>query len=110
MTIQIAQSCVGCGACVPECPEGALELGGSGQVVVDAAKCTDCGSCISVCPVGSLSLPKGSVTPPAPVASAPVKEDKPASQPVPQILPDTPPSDSTLVWVFIEQIDRKSNV
>lgn len=48
--------CIGCGACVVECPKEALDLL-DGLVVVDAAKCIDCGKCVKICPSDALSLP-----------------------------------------------------
>lgn len=48
--------CIGCGACVVECPVEALDLV-DGLVVVDPEKCIDCGKCVKVCPANALSLP-----------------------------------------------------
>jgi electron transfer flavoprotein alpha subunit/NAD-dependent dihydropyrimidine dehydrogenase PreA subunit len=50
------EACTGCGACVEECPYGALEM--KGDVVTVNEKCTFCGACIDVCPVEALSLEK----------------------------------------------------
>ncbi len=50
------EACTGCGACVEECPYGALEM--KGDVVMVNEKCTFCGACIDVCPVEALSLEK----------------------------------------------------
>lgn len=54
--------CIGCGACVVECPVEALELV-DGVAVVDPAKCKDTGSCVKVCPSNALALPEGVVKP-----------------------------------------------
>jgi len=54
--------CIGCGACVVECPVEALDLV-DGVAVVDPAKCKDTGSCVKVCPTNALSLPEGLVKP-----------------------------------------------
>lgn len=48
--------CIGCGACVVECPVEALDLI-DGIAVVNPEKCIDCGKCIQVCPADALSLP-----------------------------------------------------
>ena len=42
-------SCVGCGACVPACPEGAVALRG-GVAWTDRDACTGCGRCVAACP------------------------------------------------------------
>lgn len=47
--------CVGCGGCVPVCPQGALSLTG-GKARVDRERCVGCGSCVEVCPVGANAL------------------------------------------------------
>jgi len=57
MTVIIDKpKCIGCGACIMECPVEALDLD-DGVVVVDPAKCIDCGKCTSICPTDTLSLP-----------------------------------------------------
>lgn len=48
-------TCIGCGACVAQCPVQALSLV-DGKAEVDANTCTDCGACVGVCPVQALSL------------------------------------------------------
>ncbi len=45
--------CVGCGACVDACPEGAITC--DDIAVIDASKCIDCGSCIDECPSSAIS-------------------------------------------------------
>ena len=53
MAYQIdANECIACGACEPECAEGAISEQG-GVYVIDAAKCQDCGNCADVCSVGA---------------------------------------------------------
>jgi NAD-dependent dihydropyrimidine dehydrogenase PreA subunit len=47
-----ADECIACGACEPECPEGAISEG-NGVYVIDAAKCQDCGACADICPTGA---------------------------------------------------------
>ena len=57
MTVLVEKpKCIGCGACVMECPVEALDLV-DGLVVVDEAKCIDCGKCVTICPGDALSLP-----------------------------------------------------
>jgi len=50
--------CIGCGACVPECPGEAIYPDGD-KYSVDRDKCgnTDCnGECSAVCPVDAISF------------------------------------------------------
>lgn len=44
--------CLGCGACVDECPVGAISEK-DGKFVIDADACLDCGACEGACPVGA---------------------------------------------------------
>lgn len=45
--------CVGCGACVPVCPQGSIrlanELGDGLRPRIDEGRCKDCGECLKVC-------------------------------------------------------------
>ncbi len=47
--------CIGCGACVVECPTDALDLV-DGIAVVNQEKCIRCGKCVRVCPANALNL------------------------------------------------------
>lgn len=47
--LQIADWCIGCGACVRKCDHKALRIE-NGQAVVDSERCVLCGYCASVCP------------------------------------------------------------
>jgi NAD-dependent dihydropyrimidine dehydrogenase PreA subunit len=54
-----ADVCVGCGACVPVCPEaGALRMAGK-LAVVDLEKCTGHAKCVEACPVGAIVMGTG---------------------------------------------------
>ncbi|MBO5710714.1 MAG: 4Fe-4S binding protein [Rikenellaceae bacterium] len=46
-------TCIACGACIPECPVGAISEG-DGFSVIDASMCTECGTCAGVCPVEAI--------------------------------------------------------
>lgn len=41
--------CIGCGACIANCPQNALQRRDDGKVLVDKSKCVDCGTCVKVC-------------------------------------------------------------
>lgn len=45
--------CIGCGSCVPVCPNHALSATEDG-IKVDRSVCIACGKCISECPTGAL--------------------------------------------------------
>ena len=47
--------CIGCGACVKVCPEGALRLSADG-VEPTAAACRACGKCAEVCPAAAMEI------------------------------------------------------
>ncbi|MEP7359012.1 MAG: glycyl-radical enzyme activating protein [Anaerolineales bacterium] len=47
--------CIGCGACVPACPEGAQELGPNGRIF-HRERCNNCGACVAVCYAEALQL------------------------------------------------------
>jgi NAD-dependent dihydropyrimidine dehydrogenase PreA subunit len=48
--------CTGCGRCIPDCPEGALQLiDGKARLVSDLF-CDGLGACIGTCPEGAISV------------------------------------------------------
>lgn len=48
--------CTGCGQCIPDCPEGALQLiNGKARLVSDLF-CDGLGACIGTCPEGAISV------------------------------------------------------
>jgi len=66
MTLLIDKAkCIGCGACVTECPIEAIDLI-DGLAVVDPKKCDNLGKCVSVCPTDALSLPNQAIHPSEP--------------------------------------------
>jgi NAD-dependent dihydropyrimidine dehydrogenase PreA subunit len=50
------KKCTGCGQCIPDCPEGALQLiEGKARLVSDLF-CDGLGACIGTCPEGAISV------------------------------------------------------
>ena len=41
--------CVGCGACIQQCPAQAIRMLPGWKSVVDSEKCIGCGNCIEIC-------------------------------------------------------------
>ncbi len=51
--------CIGCGACVPACPEHAIGIIKGKAVLVAPTKCIGHGACETACPVGGIQLAFG---------------------------------------------------
>ena len=51
------ETCVGCGACVAQCPFGALSLVDN-CAFVEETKCKFCGKCATVCPCEAITVVK----------------------------------------------------
>ena len=50
------EKCTGCGLCVPDCPEGALQvIDGKARLVGDLL-CDGLGACISTCPENAITV------------------------------------------------------
>jgi len=49
------KKCVGCGACVAVCPDGAYMLL-DGKAIVDRDLCRSCGNCVAVCPTAANAM------------------------------------------------------
>jgi len=48
------EKCTGCGVCIPDCPEGALQLiDGKARLISDLF-CDGLGACIKACPTGAM--------------------------------------------------------
>lgn len=43
------EKCVGCGACIKACPQGAIKMQPGFYSKVDETKCISCGTCIALC-------------------------------------------------------------
>ena len=123
MTVLVDKAkCIGCGACVAECPLEALSLVDD-LAVVDPNKCDNLGKCVIICPTNALSLPDlpvGSKTEQKPEAGAAFKVQEPlpenikdyaadkeknaaAAKAAPQTAEDT----WSGVWIIIEYNNGK---
>lgn len=50
------EKCTGCGVCIPDCPEGALQIiDGKARLISDLF-CDGLGACIGTCPEGAISV------------------------------------------------------
>ncbi|MBA7476151.1 hypothetical protein ES707_11530 [subsurface metagenome] len=50
------EKCTGCGLCIPDCPEGALQIiDGKARLVSDLF-CDGLGACIGTCPEGAICV------------------------------------------------------
>ncbi|KLU58940.1 acryloyl-CoA reductase electron transfer subunit beta [Peptococcaceae bacterium CEB3] len=79
--------CIGCGACVVECPVEALDLV-DGTATVDPAKCKETGSCVTVCPSNALSLEAKAAAPAAKKEDAGAAKEFNAKEPLPKAVQD----------------------
>ena len=52
MAYKISDECIGCGACVEECPVNAI-VEGDGKYEINADECIECGACADACPVSA---------------------------------------------------------
>jgi Fe-S-cluster-containing hydrogenase component 2 len=57
MAMSITEACIGCGVCLPECPNGAIDTDDSGRYFIRFGLCTECLTvherprCLSLCPI-----------------------------------------------------------
>lgn len=50
------ERCTGCGQCIPDCPEGALQLVDGRATLVSDLFCDGLGACIGTCPEGAIGV------------------------------------------------------
>jgi len=51
-----AEKCTGCGACVPNCPEGALKIVNGKATLASEILCDGLGACVGKCPFGAMRV------------------------------------------------------
>ena len=56
-----AFSCLTCGICYQNCPNGAIFINSYGGYVIDRAKCNGCGICMYNCPTNNIHIDDGIV-------------------------------------------------
>lgn len=52
MAYKISDECLACGACIDECPNGAIK---EGDIYSITDECIECGACLDACPTGAIS-------------------------------------------------------
>ena len=53
------EKCNGCGLCIPNCPEGAMQLiDGKARLISDLF-CDGLGACVGYCPEGAITIQQG---------------------------------------------------
>lgn len=50
------EKCTGCGLCIPDCPEGALQIIDNKARLISDLFCDGLGACIGTCPEGAISV------------------------------------------------------
>ena len=48
----ITDACIGCGACLSDCPQSCIDL--NGRAEIRQANCLHCGNCAAICPAGAV--------------------------------------------------------
>ena len=49
----VTDNCIGCGACLNDCPQSCIDLTDS-RAVIRQQNCLHCGNCAAICPVGAV--------------------------------------------------------
>ena len=53
------EKCGGCGMCLEVCPHDVFRLEGRKAAISDPDACMECGACVNNCPAGALSVNRG---------------------------------------------------
>src|SRR5271157_2584222 len=52
------EKCTGCGLCIPNCPEGAIQIIDGKARLVSDLMCDGLGACLGHCPEGAITIEK----------------------------------------------------
>lgn len=50
------EKCTGCGLCIPDCPEGAIQIMDGKARLISDLMCDGLGACLNTCPEGAISI------------------------------------------------------
>jgi pyruvate ferredoxin oxidoreductase delta subunit len=50
------ETCIGCGQCVENCPDGCIDLDQNRKAQADLSYCKGCGICEQICPVKAIIM------------------------------------------------------
>ena len=53
------EKCVGCSLCAEVCPHAVFEMKQNRASIVDLNACMECGACVNNCPSGAISVSPG---------------------------------------------------
>jgi pyruvate ferredoxin oxidoreductase delta subunit len=55
------KSCIGCGQCMPYCPEACIDYDADRKADIDYDICKGCGVCATVCPKNAIRMERTAI-------------------------------------------------